>query len=194
LSTLLTSSLISASTLKLFQSFAANEFIEVALFSSGCFLLHNQSQVAPVKLLEPVVPADLFQRLVMAFAVIRKHQTYDSDIAVAASSTNASGLRVAFLCPLQNHLMIGQHSFFRRTLRHHIISLLQIMTENYDAAGYMQVGVPCGAALLFRLTLFAADQLLQFRRFIAEPLRIVGAWKCLPKTTLLQADCYRIIS
>lgn len=87
---------------------AANQLIEIALLAAGGCVLHQQGQAALVKLLEPLVPVNVLQRLLTAES--RKIQANHAHIFSASGSPHASRIRIALFRPLANFVVISQHA------------------------------------------------------------------------------------
>jgi hypothetical protein len=85
--------------------FASNQLVEVAALTPGSLVLHQQSELALIELLEPVIPLDRLQRL--RAAVSGKIQTDHTRVFCSAGPAHASRCCAALFCPLPDLLMIG---------------------------------------------------------------------------------------
>jgi hypothetical protein len=47
---------------------SADKFVEIALLTIGCLVLHHQSEIISIKIIEPLVPFDLLERVPAAVA------------------------------------------------------------------------------------------------------------------------------
>jgi hypothetical protein len=77
---------------------AVHQLVEIAALSSISLILDQQSQVSFLKLVEPFVPVDRFQRLCSAVpGEIDPNHAY---IPGAAASAHAGGTALSFFGPL----------------------------------------------------------------------------------------------
>ncbi len=84
--------------------FASDDLVEVALAAAGELVLHEQRKITLVKLLEPLVPFNVFERL---FAGVTGEVEADhADVTVAAGTAHTGGRRVSLFGPLANLLVI----------------------------------------------------------------------------------------
>lgn len=92
----------------LLRGFAAYEFVEVAALSACGCVLNDQRETAFVELVEPLVPANLGQRLFAGIA--GKIDAQHADIAASACALHTRRPAAALLRPAANLFMVGDDS------------------------------------------------------------------------------------
>src|SRR5258707_15598961 len=88
-----------------FHALAADQLIEVALLTTRRGVLHEQGEVVPVELLEPLVPVDPLQRV--GPGVARKIQPQQAGPA-SAGPLHTSRLGTALFRPFADLVVVGQ--------------------------------------------------------------------------------------
>jgi hypothetical protein len=83
-----------------------DQLVEIAPLSASRFVLDEESEVALIELLKPLIPRDLFQRI--GAAVAREIKAYHADVVLAACTAYTGWLSTAFLRPLLNLVVICQ--------------------------------------------------------------------------------------
>src|SRR5579885_3424070 len=90
----------------LFDAFAADQLVEIALFAARRCVLHHQSQVLLVEFFEPLVPGDRLQRTLARVA--GEIQAEHPGIAAAAGAAHAARCCAALLGPAPDFVMVDQ--------------------------------------------------------------------------------------
>ena len=91
---------------------AVHQLVEIAPTSTRRSLLDDESQTVFVEFPEPIVPADLFQRLFAA--VSRELQPDDSHVLAIAGVAHMSGVSSALSDPATDFIVTSQNARLRR--------------------------------------------------------------------------------
>ena len=95
-----------AASTTLLSVIATDELVEIALLAAGGLILNQKREIALVKLVEPLVPGNLFQRI--CAAVARKIDPDHPYVVPAPGPTYTGRLSAALLGPLPDLVMIVQ--------------------------------------------------------------------------------------
>jgi hypothetical protein len=87
--------------------FATHDFVEVAALAAGGGFLIQQSETALVELVEPIIPADFFERALAAIA--GEIEAKDAWIVATLGAGDRTWLGSALFCPAANLVMISRN-------------------------------------------------------------------------------------
>jgi hypothetical protein len=86
----------------------ADELVEVALLSASGLVLNEKGEVIPIEFVEPLIPADLFERL--RAAVAREIEPNDAGLIAAFGTAYRRRTCIPFFRPTADLFMIGENS------------------------------------------------------------------------------------